>query len=455
MIITFDPMINSASTSDAAMMNFLRCVTAAATAAAGTTSLTVNPFVNNTGTIDNTKNCIISIDANAEAGGWTTSSAHTVVNSGAFTGFTSNMKAYLADFYVASGKSAQPYLKFTVSAPYLSGGTVYATAASGLAAATWNTTGYAPVVMTFGSSTSSALGGDANYHTTAFPITTTDSCFTSGGFGSVNATVGAAIAQSMMTGPAMTTVLFKMAVTKDYCIIWDTAKANNWTSGYGNVLNGTIANAYTHTNWTYGSILYGGLRETQPWEDAMNNNPPWAHMFINHTTKSVTGYTDSYAAYIATKNNAGVATTTPTLQWTNGTYASVLYNFFAYLNTYSYSSYAFTTYFNDDYRISKGLDAVPFQLRDTSGSALPITFSMPVTDDTTGALVPCAKPIIFSRSEENSWNTGGPLRGLYKSLDMPYTLMKSYFSDGQTFTVNGEPYMPIVFNETMYLVRFK
>jgi len=89
MIVTFDPYINNTASGDAIYVNFLRCVTAIATAAANTTTLTVNPYVNNTGTVDNTKNCIVSIDANTEAGGWTTSASHNVPSSATFTSMNS------------------------------------------------------------------------------------------------------------------------------------------------------------------------------------------------------------------------------------------------------------------------------------------------------------------------------------------------------------------------------
>jgi len=125
MIVTFNPMINTSATADAAYVNFLRCVTAACTAAVGavagtanstptTTNLSVVPYLNNTGSQDVSKNCIISVDANTEAGGWTTSSNHTVPSSATFTAVTSaSAYAYKADFYTASGKATYPYNKLS------------------------------------------------------------------------------------------------------------------------------------------------------------------------------------------------------------------------------------------------------------------------------------------------------------------------------------------------------
>jgi hypothetical protein len=79
--------------------------------------------------------------------------------------------------------------------------------------------------------------------------------------------------------------------------------------------------------------------------------------------------------------------------------------------------------------------------------------NLPTIDPDTGTFVPGAYPINISRTKTGSWNNGGICRGIYKSLTLPINTMKLYFSDNQTFTVNGEQYMPIVFNEDMYLIR--
>jgi len=114
MLVQFNPMVNSGASADASYMNFLRCVRAIATAAAGTSSITVNPFTNNTGTIDGTRNCITTILANTEAGGWTESASSNVVQSGAFTSMNAASNyTYKFDAYVASGKGQNPYVKFS------------------------------------------------------------------------------------------------------------------------------------------------------------------------------------------------------------------------------------------------------------------------------------------------------------------------------------------------------
>jgi len=434
-------------------------VTAAATAAAGTTSLTVNPFVNNTGTIDNTKNCIVSIDANAEAGGWTTSASHNVVDSGAFTSLaTSNTagtgnKAYVADFYTASGKSAKPYLKMSFTNVGNNYWSVYGPAS--MQAVMHTTSLLAPVQMIFGCSTTSDLT-DILYSVVRTVVdNATVTSMTLNQWAHGRGDTAPTIPLNFSPGPGVSNnVIYKMAVTKDYCIVWEQSKSNSYTNGYSSVLGGVDSN--THLDWTYGAIMYGGLRETYAWENSINNNPPWTAFTIGHNTKSATSSQDLVASYMTTLNDTGTPSATATIYWTcitEGNPSIISTN----VNTYAQSTYVNQgqmTYATSGR--SMGITNLPiFQSRDTSANIFTQSFYGPVTDDTTGALVPCAIPITFSRNVSGSWHPGGACRGIYKSLGQPLATMKLYFSEGQTFTVNGDPYMPIVFNETMYLVRFK
>lgn len=460
MIITFDPMINAGSSYDAAYMNFLRCVTAAATAAAGTTSLTVNPFVNNTGTIDNTTNCIVSILANAEAGGWTTSASHNVVNSGAFTSLaTSNTsgtgnKAYVADFYTASGKSAKPYLKMSFTNVGNNYWSVYAAGASNMAVATHTTSLVAPIQMAFGCSTTSDLTDTLYSHIRTVVDNATVTSITLNQIFFNRTASTPPFCTSFGPGPGMgNNVIYTMAVTKDYCIIWEQSKSNSYSAGYSNVIGGSDTSA--HYDWSYGSIMYGGLRETHDWENSLNNNPPWTAFQFDHQTKAPTGAKDIVASYMTTLSNAGVPSSTATMYVTNGQLAISFLTSSQSSLAYITASGTGTMTYNSSGR-NHGITNMPvFQSRDTSINVLPYIVYPPVTDDTTGALVPSAIPIRFERNTSESWHPGGACRGIYKSMGAPLATMKLYFSEGQTFTINGEPYMPIVFNETMYLVRFK
>jgi hypothetical protein len=461
MIVTFDPMINSGASYDAAYMNFLRCVTAIATAAAGTTSLTVNPFTNNTGTIDNTKNCIVGILANGEAGGWSTSASHTIVNSGAFTSLaTSNTsgtgnKAYVADFYTASGKSAKPYLKMSFTNVGNNYWSVYGSGTINMQATTHTTSLLAPIQMAFGCSTTSDFTDTSYSHIrTVIDSAATTSITLNQVFPSRSAS-GPWFSGSFAPGPGTSNnVIYTMAVTKDYCIIWEQSKSNSYSAGYSNVIGGV--DNYTHLDWSYGSIMYGGLRETHDWENSLNNNPPWTAFQFEHVTKSQPSSKEIIASYMSTMTNTGVPSSTATMYVTNHNTSAT--NFITTSqSTLSYitGSGTGTMTYNSSGR-NYGITNVPvFQSRDISATSLPFILYPPVTDDSTGALVPSAIPIRFERNTSDSWHPGGACRGIYKSMGAPLATMKLYFSEGQTFTINGDPYMPVVFNETMYLVRFK
>ena len=82
------------------------------------------------------------------------------------------------------------------------------------------------------------------------------------------------------------------------------------------------------------------------------------------------------------------------------------------------------------------------------------TINPPQADPVTGLQVPGAYPIIIRRNVNDSYNPGGACCGIYKSLSMPYSNMKNYWTAAnQTFNINGEVYIPFILNEDMWLVR--
>jgi hypothetical protein len=470
MIVTFDPMINTGASVDAAYMNFLRCVTAAATAAAGTTTLTVNPFTNNTGTIDSTTNCIVSIDSNTEAGGWSTSASHNVPNTGSFTAIGSAAAfTYKADFYNASGKTAQPYNKFTVHTvgrnTVLSSLICYTAASTVASPLTSQWSGF--VEFTVGSSTSSDWT-DTNYavpstgyynqspQNTSFTMNCTWIYYTT-------------LVATRNSYPAFiannTNVVYKIAVTANYCIVWEVPKSNSYLNGYSNTIYPSANLPFTNLQgqWSYGSLVYMGLREAQPWEGALNNNPPWCAFQAYHTVSNIGALTNNFpmtpnsaAAYLATKSNTGLTSSSATRYMLSDNYnnTSIVYGYDG-----SFSSGTNGTFFTLSSSSvlptrSDALDSPLYMMRDVrNGSAFTNMFHTPSYDPDTGALVPPAHPIVFRRNTSDSWSPGGAARGIYKSLDMPWATMKNYVSDGQTFTIGSDTYMPVIFNETMYLIR--
>lgn len=477
MIVTFQPTINNAADYTACYLNFLRCVTAIATAPAGTTSLTVNPLTAS-GTIDTTKNCIVSIDANTEGGGWTTSASHVVPGSLVNTAQTYTALAsttnlqYRADFYNASGKPTYPYKKlcfhsYTTSTT----GTNWYTAGANLASSGISNGIGTNMLITFGSSSST------DWTSTTFPPaggiagtqinvpTTQTTSFTlnnNGNYASNGITGGAGLLYTD------TTVQYRMAITADYCIIWEQKVGDNYTNGYFN----TTTNAGS-TSWNkarYGSIFYAGLRETQPWENSQNNNVPWVCWQNTLNDNGVGATTSPYfpnqvAASMLTVNNLGVNTTTPVTLVTNNSYQTGYFWGGGGANRGRNSS---RDAYNANYHTTAGaaLDGPIFITKSMGGSTSDATNNgenitgpnnvyLPQYDTTTGLYVPGAYPIRIGTSRNDAWNPGGACRGIYKSLSMPYANMKQYWQSAtQTYTIGTDTYIPFVINNDMWLVRY-
>jgi len=470
MIVTFQPTINPASATDvtACYMNFLRCVTSIATAAAGTTSLTVNPFTASNA-IDTTRNCIISIDSNTEAGGWATSASHNVIASlsntpAVYTALpTAAAYLYKADLYNASGKSAFPYKKlcFHSYGNYAST-TAYSTTNPVFNLASVTAQSGANMLVTFGCSTTTDWTSGTFQPPASVAYNRADSTQTTS-YTLNGSHVGTS---SVYANPGLcytdTNIQYHMAVTADYCIIWESKVGDTYATGYFN----TSATGNGTTYWNvprFGSIYYMGMRETQPWENTLTNNPPWVcwqhTQNINATGTTLVPYPhNQVAAFLITNNNSAVASATPQIYSTNNSWTNEFFH--------TRRAAAVTAYVSNPgtiYQEGARLDGPLFQTRamysGTNGNPIETGTSsnmlyMPQYDTTTGTQVPGAYPIKISRSFNGDWNPGGACRGIYKSLSMPYASMKLYWQAAtQTFTINGDTYLPFVLNEDMWLIR--
>jgi hypothetical protein len=448
MIITFDPKVGTSQSNTATYINFLRCVTAACTAAAGTTTLTVNPYTASNA-IDTSKNCIVSIDANTEAGGWTTSSSHNLPSSGTntpavFTLIASNgaMAAnYKADFYVESGKSTYPYLKLSFHIPPAN--TTDNTGYGGPAfPSTWES--YPVVCSTFGHSTTTnwtdtnfiPASGGTHANVSSFSPFKDMSTRVNPHYGSTY--------NPWYMNMSQNTVQYKIAVTANYCIIWEVNVASNsYVTGYNTASLGVGDNSYYSR---FGSIIYHGLRETQGWENAYNDNPPWVswgylHSNSNRTTTSTYSHfpTNSVGAWMRTQTNTSQVST-PAMRSVQNTF-----------NTATTTDVTMAAYNN------QALQVPLFKTRNADGPYMGVTtatLNPPQADPVTGLQVPGAYPIIIRSTVNDAYNPGGACRGIYKSLSMTFANMKNYWTAAnQTFIINGETYIPLVIREDMWLIR--
>ena len=476
MIVTFRPTINTGADVTACYLNFLRCVTAIATAAAGTTSLTVNPYTASN-TIDSTKNCIISIDANTEAGGWTTSASHNVPSSGnntpaAYTAISSAAAfLYKADFYNASTKTTYPYKKlcfhtyndqadtgqgnyYSAYAPGGYGITKRYTKADITATVLNNmlitfgcssTTDWTDTKFPPGTGTAAGYINDTSTQKTSWTLNE-GAHFTDGNSWRVN---------SNGLNYTDTSVEYHMAVTADYCVIWESKVGDTYTAGY--FTTATSGNgASTFNASRYGNIFYMGLRETQGWENSQPDNVPWVcwqYMSEVYSAGSNTNFypANGVAAFMCTLNNSMVAQTPAK---TYKTYNRDTANYFFSTNASSANS-AYSNAYTGTY---KEIDTPLFWTKRMSGSISANASNnmyMPVYDATTGLQVPPAYPIKISRNYTGDFNPGGACRGIYKSLSMPYATMKQIWqAPNQTFTIGTDTYLPFCLDTDMWLVRF-
>ena len=472
MIVTFQPTINTSSDVTACYMNFLRCVTAIATAAAGTTTLTVNPFTASNA-IDTTKNCIVSIDANTEAGGWQTSASHNVIASltntpAAWTVINSAAAfLYKADFYNVSGKSTYPYKKLCFHTYNDAGSATHWTNGNGGAAPVRSqiqSNLAANMLITFGCSASTdwtsttfppaggSVSSQINYNVTQPTSYTLNQNTVYGGSVPVN-----------NQGPGLvytdTTIQYHMAVTADYCVIWESKVTDTYLSGYFPTTTSGNGTNYWN-NQRYGSIYYMGLRETQPWENSLINNPPWVCWQytgdVTGNSQSSSGYShNQVAAYLSTINNLGIISSSARVYVTANAWN--LQNFFGQYRRSGENDWT-SSYVSQAYAMLDSPIFITRMMHNTSvggesGRSANMLY-MPQYDTTTGMQVPGAYPIKISRSYTGDWNPGGNCRGIYKSLSMPWATMKLYWqSANQTFAINGETYIPFVLYEDMWLIR--
>lgn len=483
MIVTFNPMINTSATADAAYINFLRCVTAACTAAVGavagtanstptTTNLSVVPYLNNTGSQDVSKNCIISVDANSEAGGWTTSSNHTLPSSATFTAVNSAAAyAYKADFYNSSGKATYPYNKLSFytlgqssttynAAPSTVGG-YWTVTSNNPTLSSWNS--YPHIRMVFGSSVNSAWTAGDSY--TPVGLTTPDNGGTQTTSWSLNTSQqGLQNAHTAGFFANNTSSVYKIAVTSNYCIVWQQHSNNSYASGYTNTITiPTTANPVS--GWgLYGHMMYGGLRETQTWENSYSDNPPWVafqYLSGNISTSLSSTFTvaHNFGAWMRTIDNNGVVSGSATRYYLSNTYQTSGSGPVFGSNAASSTSNANSA---DPYAVGYnpllGLQSPPwYGVDDGTHNPGTNTFPvMPTVDPATGTLVPSAYPIVIRRNVSGSFNPGGAVRGIYKSLTMPLATLKLYWgAANQTFTIGNDQYIPIVFGSgDMFLIRY-
>jgi hypothetical protein len=420
MLVTFDISAGGTVTDPKALsINYLRCVKAIATASASSTP-SVTPLTGPSAL--GAGNCIVSVISNTEAGGWTASSSDTTPTT-SYNASNASIPSYITDLYVQNtGKTTYPYQKvtFATNPSYAFSNASYPTYPK--------ITAYHFASATSSATVSMPLTFDANYPQYHLNDTTT---------------VAAHLVSpaSCLAANNSATLFHTMACTENYIHI-------------------------IHSYY----ILSCGYRETQAWEANYNNNPP-IYGFGVSTITDVAVNPDAAYAWMRSISGSGSVNTAYTFGNNHSVAAAGTYT--NSVTGYTKNNGAVTAGYIDLLAARNGGGAtagarnglVPLML--LSGLDDP-TYkpSSPIigpNTDANGAWVPPAIPINISMQSYNSsssslfMNTGGKVKGLYKSLSngKGQFTMSNFYTAGATYTVDGDSYYPVLGGRgyDLFLVR--
>jgi len=435
MLVVIDPSLGSPDNYKTRFINMIRAIKAVMTAAAGSTPSVV-PFASASGVGGNSTS-MITVIANTEAGGWSVGSGDNVPTS-TYTASTD----YYIDLYVQNtGSSTYPYQKFCMTGgdsklqgqPYFSQGAQF--------------NSYPVVSVWHGAHTSANLvNGDAFYNsTTQVPSMYYTSYYTSAGRHPLSVTAGA----------------FMMAVTANYVHFIN--------------LSGT---SYTNASLTYGTSGTGayvasfGLRTLQLWESGSaysGSSPGVCGSWLTCATDYSSVYYPCAAFFWGQRINKDGSILSP-VKFVNQLSFSALNNS---SNTPHPVTGQMTYPGQQSYSYNIGVDGARANAPDISGYgyrqttyasvATPIYMMSslsynslwvipPVSDSSTGALVPPAYPHIYScvynDNTYNNMNPGSKMSGIFKSLSSGYSSstyqynMTAFVTLNQTYVVDGDNYFP-------------
>jgi hypothetical protein len=434
MLVRFNPTLGTTNI-NLRGYNFMRVITAVATAAAGSTPV-VRPMTAQN-TFDNSLDLITEVIANSEAGGWTVSGTNDTnghnLPDATYTDANLYNKVYRADFYRPSYKAQYPYIKFTVTPQILHA---------------FQSNGFMDVIC--GAHTDTRYNAVAGY----VPIIDTNN----GGYGEASVN---------LTGGAYNNASYSGNININYADVGSGTAAVRRDE----FLLAITANYFILIQPWMG-LTYFGLRTTQPWELGYDDNPPivgwhcptWVWKGANLMTKKT-------MAWWRIKDGFGQVRSQP--------YLSHYYTTSSSDNFVSHGQYSPEWVTNNQTSYAKisgdGFGGPLFRLKANRNgfTATGVTVGgngfnyFPVTDPTTGVQVPPAVPINMrlgiventTSSQDQMWfHEGGRCLGIYKGLSGSDAFMNNYYSPGQNFIIDGENYYPyitgsdVLFRD-MFLIR--
>jgi len=490
MFVKFNPTLGT-STAQLRAYNFMRVITAVATASANSTPV-VHPLTA-ADTYDTNFNLITEVLGNSEGGGWTIADPGETGNTGhnlpdatyADSGITG--RTYRADFWRNSGKATYPYIKFTVL-PQVQD--------------TWTTYPYMDII--YGIHTDTRYNFVAGYAP-------------SGGSGGGTAATG-----RNLTAPANNATAYA---------------AHGIRPNQAETSQGTALISYQ--DWYLActpdyfilihpgfSITYFGIRELNLWEQPYSDNPPivgfhtplrayagaavmprkmmaWWRLKDGAGEVRIAPFMSFYQDLAAIKTGSNPAGQPLTAGWQHNvvinTYQDVVYSTSEASAVSRISGDPFggplfrLKGLQDSYTrvIGNALASVTIPgtviphpnpgscppaatnpkptapLGPAAGFNVVTSYSStgpiypPIVDPNTGILVPPAYPINMMLSiasnniNEAYFNQGGLLYGLYKSLSGADEFMERYYNPGQNFVIDNEDWYPVVTGtDTLYRDMF-
>lgn len=418
MLCKIDATVGGATDEEARAINFLRAIQAICTAPAGSTpsvpsitAPTASPTIGVSGSVD----VIREVISNTEAGGWT-SSASTNVVSNYNTNFA---EPYRVDFYRDSGKALYPYRKLTfrTNTGYLFNG-AYTT--------------YPYIIVSHGFNTATTASGLYMPNATDIQMPATNGTGTMWYKFDVN---------------------FSNALTTDGANLLQ-PRVGEWlvasTERYFICMSGGLS---SNTTWSPGFLMYVGLRTTSTWEDQYDDNPPLASVCYDGSYHYQNGGGSNASMFARTFQASGAYNSNPAwyriLNYNNYLADNIFYDFSGQavcpLSGAHNTAYPSNTsvlmnqqfYWGNQMQVPMcpGIGGL-FRSKHRQNT----TMTGPISDPVTGLLVPPAYPFVFARNHQNSMNPGGQAYGIYKSLGGTDTFLLRYYTPGQTFVVNNEPY---------------
>lgn len=379
--------------------NFLACLHAVATAAAGSSPV-VNPVNSTTGVKDTGLNCI-TVMSNTEAGGWLAGTSNNITAATAYNASAST--PWYVDLYRTTDKSTYPWYRQTF-------GNI-GTAFNGA----WTSS---PKLQfrqgcTTNNPTSVAAPSDTNFWNG-----TTSSQSTDSGMNAPGGLIRVDYASDNIY----------IACTANYLIIM--------------------------TNF---ALNYFGIRTQGGWEISRTDNPPWVAFGYSYTgssnnngmTGSITGINQILHSWssVITHSGTQVAAAKYGTRHDNATTNTCLLSGYV-----GYDQQNRTAMRNgagnglNIYAIVKYLNAQYSRYSSWQYNGV-VLIDPPVVDPATGLNTPPSYPIVFHMQNTNSGQYGsaiGTAPGILKGMCGTPTTLATYVTASE-YTINGESYVPIQF----------